>query len=343
MVSEPQCDWTEVLNQLATGVVLDETQARSTLDSILSGEATAAQIGGFLIGLRVRGETPAEVSAFIDSMLSNAAELALHTEDAVDIVGTGGAERRRSGALNVSTAASFVAAACGVPICKHGNRKASSTSGSTDVLDSLGVAFDLDGSALARCVDTVGLGFAFARVFHPAMRFAGPVRAELGIPTVFNILGPLSHPARVERAVIGIGDPTRFDLVADTLLRRNPRHMWVVHGTDGVDELSTSAVSRVAEIKGGIRTDFELDAASVGVDRPSRPVHGGDPEWNASVIEAVFAGESSPEADIIALNAAAALVVSGVHEDLASAVSIAKEALANGSAQTKLNELRAFS
>jgi anthranilate phosphoribosyltransferase len=341
-VSDTQFDWSSVLSELAAGRELEPDLARAALDSILAGNATAAQIGGFLLGLRVKGETPAEVSAFIDAMLDNAAELDLGVEGVVDIVGTGGAPRRREGALNVSTAASFVAAASGVVVCKHGNRKASSTSGSTDVLDALGVPIELDGADLARCVSTLGLGFAFARVFHPAMRFAGPVRSELGIPTVFNILGPLSHPGRVDRAVIGVGDPSRFDLVAETLRRREPAHMWVVYGTDGVDELSTSAPSRVAEIRGPLRRDFDFDPATAGIAAPAVPVRGGDPELNAQIIEGVLAGESSPEADIVALNAAAAILVAGLEDDIAAALLRAREALGSGGAAAKLQALREF-
>lgn len=332
--------WAQTLSSVVAGDILDAEQARGAMQSVLSGEATPAQIAGLLIGLRVRGEDPSEMDAFVDAMLEAATPLVLHTEDAVDIVGTGGSVRRRERALNVSTAASFVAAACGVPVCKHGNRKASSTSGSTDVLEALGIGVELDANGVANCVEAAGVGFAFARIFHPAMRFAGPVRAELAVPTLFNLLGPLSHPARVRRGVIGVGDPNRFELVAETLARRSPTCVWVVHGNDGLDEISTSGTTRVSELRGDVRRDFELAPEAFGLDVFDGDIGGGDPEANATIIRRVLNGETCPEADLIAVNAAAAVLVGGLADDLDQAMSQVRQVLSDGSAAQVLTRLQ---
>ena len=200
--------WRVVLTELTAGHDLTRPLASAALGEILAGRATDGQIGAFIVALRMKGEAVEEVSGMVDAMLDAAAPIELaELDEVVDIVGTGGAPTRRVHALNVSTMSSFVAAGAGARVCKHGNRKASSTSGSFDLLDALGVTVELDGPAVARCVEGTGLGFCFARAFHPAMRHVGPVRAELGVPTVFNFLGPLSHPARVRRQVIGVSDP----------------------------------------------------------------------------------------------------------------------------------------
>lgn len=330
-----------VLGQLARGETLPAPIARSAMDQILGGHATPAQIAAFLMGLVVRGETAGEVSAFVDSMLAAATPLVIDNPNTIDIVGTGGSPRRRTRALNVSTGASLVAAAAGVSVCKHGNRRASSTSGSTDVLEALGLNVELDADGVRRVLSEVGVAFAFARMFHPAMRFAGPVRTEMGIPTVFNLLGPLSHPGRVRRAVVGVGDAARFDLVADTLATRELDNVWVVHGTDGIDELSTSAESRVCVIAGAQRSEFEVAPEDFGMDRvDADDLRGGDPAANAAVLVEVLGGTESREADLICLNAAAGLVAAGSADDLGSALTTVRDALARGEGMRVLAHLR---
>ena len=331
-----------MLRTLTAGGELDPDVAAACVRSMLSGAATSAQIAGVLIGLRTKGETPAEVSAMVDAMLEMAVPLSLGAPNVIDIVGTGGSARRQRAALNVSTAASMVAAAAGAKVVKHGNRKASSTSGSTDVLDALGIAVELDADGVRTCLDEVGVAFAFARQFHPAMRHVGPTRAELGVPTVFNLLGPLSHPGRVSRGVIGIGDPARFELVASTLQSRAPDHMWVVHGLDGLDELSTGGETSVTEIKGSERSDFVVHAADLDIEPvPAERIRGGDPDENAAIILDVFSGVPSPEADLIVLNAAAGLVTGGVSETLPDGIARARAAIAAGDASRVLDGLRA--
>lgn len=334
--------WSAVLRSLIAQTDLDPAVAAACIRSMLSGTATSAQIAGVLVGLRAKGESPAEVSAMVDAMLEMAVPIHLTAPDVIDIVGTGGSARRQRAALNVSTAASMVAAAAGAKVVKHGNRKASSTSGSTDVLDALGIAVELDAEGVATCLEAVGVAFAFARQFHPAMRHVGPTRAELGVPTVFNLLGPLSHPGRVRRGVIGIGDPARFELVAATLAARAPDHMWVVHGLDGLDELSTGGETSVTEIKGTERTDFVVHAAELDIEPvPAERIRGGDPEENAAIILDVFSGVASPEADLIVLNAAAGLVTGGVCASLPEGIAKARAAIAAGEASKVLEGLRA--
>ncbi|MTA45322.1 MAG: anthranilate phosphoribosyltransferase, partial [Actinobacteria bacterium] len=234
-------DWPALLSTLVAGSDLTSEQAGDALREILAGAATDAQIAAFLIALRMKGETIGEVSAMVDAMLESAAPIELPAgPDAIDIVGTGGAPSRRAHALNVSTMASFVAAGAGARVVKHGNRKASSTSGSFDLLEALGIPLELDGPGIAHCVSEAGIAFCFARSFHPAMRHAGPVRTQLGVPTVFNFLGPLSHPARVQRQVIGVSDLRIAPIVVGVLQQRGAPRALVVSGDDGMDEFTTT-------------------------------------------------------------------------------------------------------
>ena len=333
--------WREILGRLADRTDLEPSQAAAALAEILAGDAAPSQIGGFLVGLRAKGATPAEVEALVGAMLAAALPLELpdvaHT---VDIVGTGGSKLRQDKAFNVSTAACFVVAGAGVPVCKHGNRKASSSSGSTDVLEALGVAVELDAAAVARCVAEVGLGFALARMFHPAMRFAAPVRAELGIPTIFNVLGPMSHPGGVTRQVIGVADPSLAPLVIDVLARRGAPRAMVVHGSDGLDELTLSGPSTVHELRHGEITVTEVFPSDLGLGMVKVDDYGvGDPAANAVAIRVLLSGEAGPRRDLVLLNAAAALVVSGRVDDLAAGLVVAAESVDTGAAATVLERL----
>ena len=332
--------WPAVLEQVASGRSMDRSQSAAVMAEILQGLATPAQIAGLLLGLRTRGESVDEMAGFVDAMLSAAEPLKV-PERAVDIVGTGGSRHRRSHALNVSTMACLVAAGAGAVVCKHGNRKASSTSGSFDFLEALGVTIDLTPGQLEQCVSEVGIGFAFARTFHPAMRFAGPVRAELGIPTVFNVLGPLAHPGHLTRQVVGVSSVDRAKQMAEVLRERGTALSWVVAGADGLDELATSGVSVVFKVTpGGIETDV-IQPSVLGLDMVQLDdLAGGSPADNVRIFEDLVRGASGPHRDIVALNAAAGLVVGGVADDLMSGLTLTFKALDDGAVADTLDQLR---
>ena len=333
--------WKGVLGALVEHPELSGDQARAAIGSILSGAATPAQIGGFLAGLQTRGATGGEVAAMVDAMLAHAQPLDLPAPAAVvDIVGTGGSRLRQDRAFNISTTACFVVAGAGVPVCKHGNRKASSSSGSTDVIEALGIAVELDGPATVRCVTEAGLGFAFARAFHPAMRHAGPVRAELGIPTVFNVLGPLSHPGRVQRQVIGVANPELAPLVAQVFARRGAPRAMVVHGSDGLDELTLSGPSTIHEVRDGQIQVHEVHPSDVGLTAVKVEDLGvGAPEENAAVVREILGGGGGPRREVVELNAAAGLVVGGVVEDLRDGIELARQSIESGAALACLERL----
>lgn len=337
--------WRGVLGSLADRHDIGGQAAAAALQEVLAGAATPAQIGALLMGLRAKGVTVDEASGMVDAMLDAASPLTLPDDrPIIDIVGTGGAPRRREAALNVSTMACFVAAGAGAPVCKHGNRRASSTSGSFDLLEALGVAVDLDAEAVARCVAEAGIGFAFARSSHPAMRHAAPVRAELGIPTVFNLLGPLSHPGRVRRQVIGVSDPAAAPLVLGVLAQRGAVRAMVVHGDGDTDELTTTGPSTIHELRDGQRRTWELDPTELGLALASEDeLRGGTPAENAAIAHRVLAGEQGPIADMVALNAAAGLVVAEHAEDLADGLAQARAALDDGRASASLAGLVALS
>jgi anthranilate phosphoribosyltransferase len=334
--------WPGVLGRLVRGEDLSAELCRAALERVLAGEATDAQIAGFVVGLRAKGETAEEVTGLVDAMLAAAAPLDLDDpRSTVDIVGTGGSTALGGRAFNVSTMASIVAAAAGATVCKHGNRKASSTSGSTDLLEALGVEVDLDGAAVAACVREAGVGFAFARMFHPAMRHVAGVRTELGVPTVFNLLGPLSHPGRVGRQVLGVTDADKVELVAGVLARRQVPRAWVVRGEDGLDELTTTGPSRVVELRDGeVAARFDVTPEAVGL-APARleDLAVGDPASNAAAATSVLEGVPGPVRDMVVLNAAAGLVVSDVATSLSEGVERAASAVDSGAAARTLGAL----
>jgi anthranilate phosphoribosyltransferase len=342
MTFEEMGGWRAILSTLTESRDLTGTQAAAAMGQILEGNAAPAQIAAFIVALRMKGETVEEMSGMVDAMLAAAEpiDLPFEARDAIDIVGTGGAPSRRVHALNVSTMACFVAAGAGVKVCKHGNRKASSTSGSFDLLEALGVPLELDGAAVSMCVARAGLGFCFARAFHPAMRFAGPVRAELGVPTVFNFLGPLSNPARVQRQVIGVSDAQMAPTVIGVLQARSAPRAMVVHGHDGMDELTTTGPSTVHELSDGTVRTYELDPSDLGLAVvKAEDVKGGDPATNAALAKRVFGGESGPYRDIVTLNAAAGLWVAGRVDDLAAGLALARASIDEGQAQAALDTL----
>ena len=338
--------WPGVLRRLVARDDLSAAEARGATERILAGEATPVQIAGFLVALRTKGETPEEVAGMVEAMSAAAEPLTLedpaHT---LDLVGTGGSSALPGGAFNVSTMASVVAAAAGATVCKHGNRRASSTSGSTDLLEALGVEVELDGAGVAACVRDAGVGFAFARMFHPAMRHAAPVRAELGVPTVFNLLGPLSHPAGVGHQVIGVADASRVDLVAGALARRGTTRSWVLHGHDGLDELTTTAPTSVVEVAGHeVVRRFEVTPEEAGLPRATtEDISVGDPLQNADAANAMLEGARGPVRDMVVLNAAAGLVVAGIAEDLRAGVALGARVVDEGLAAATLGKLVAAS
>lgn len=302
--------WRGVLSELTAGRDLDADRARAAMDEILAGAATPAQIAGFIVALRMKGEAVTEVVAMVDAMLAAAAPIELPPgTDAVDIVGTGGAPSRRLHALNVSTMACFVAAGAGAKVCKHGNRKASSTSGSFDLLDALGVAVELDGSGVARCVDEVGIGFCFAPLFHSAMKNVAPVRKQLRFRTIFNLLGPLTNPARAEFQLIGASRRETAHRLARALAELGRQHAFVVCGADQLDEVSLWGMTTAFEVAGGHVIEQRWTVDSFGLPECRvEDLQVQSPAESAAIIGDVFAGRAGPARNIVLANAAAALM-----------------------------------
>ncbi len=329
--------WPGVLARLVSGGDLTAAESAAALGQVLSGEATAAQIAAFVTALRAKGETVDEMAGLVRSMLSHS-EVVEAEGDLLDTCGTGG---DRSGTVNVSTIAAFIAAGAGVRICKHGGRAASSAAGSADVLEALGVVIDLGPMGVERCIAEAGMGFCFAPRYHPAMRHAAPVRRELGIPTVFNFLGPLANPARVRYQVLGVSDPAMGEKMLGVLAANGTRRAMVVHGAGGLDELSTIGPSSVIELSAsGEVLHYRVDASSLGLPRAGiEDLRGGDAGENAVALRRVLAGEAGAKRDIAVLNAAAALVVTGMALDLVAGVEIACRSIDEGNAQGVLDAL----
>jgi anthranilate phosphoribosyltransferase len=333
--------WPGVLRPLLDGVDVPAETAAAAMTEILAGRATTAQISAFIVALRMKGETVDEMAGMVRAMLAAAAPLELGV-DAIDIVGTGGGPTRRTAALNVSTIACFVAAGAGATVCKHGNRAASSTSGSFDLLEALGLPVDLPPATVVRCVREAGIGFAFARTFHPAMRHAAPVRAEIGVPTVFNVLGPLAHPGRLRRQVIGVPDPSMADRMVRVLGATGSVHAMVVSGDGNLDELTTTGSSVVHEWRDGEVRTYEVTPEDAGLARAAlTDLPGGDASTNKYVAEQVLDGVAGPARDIVAFNAAAGLVVAGVAPDLQAGVKAAQASIDTGAARASLDRLLA--
>ncbi len=341
--------WPEVLARLSRRESLTAAEAEETLAVVLAGDATPAQVGAFLALLHAKGETSDEVTGLARAMVNAALPCPLPDHEGgavVDLVGTGG---DRLASINVTTLAAFITAGCGVPVCKHGNRAASSSVGTADVLEALGVAIELGPEGVARCVSEVGMGFCFAQRFHPAMRFVGPVRKELGVPTVFNFLGPLVNPARTRHQLVGISDPSMGPIMADVFGATGSRHALIVHADDGLDELSVTSPSSVLEVSGDGSGEFELtewrvDPTALGLAPATMAdLRGGDAAFNAAAIRSVLEGERSARRDIGVLNAAAALVVAGRVDDVERGLGLADESIESGRAAEVLDALVATS
>jgi len=314
---------------------LSGKEMADVMRTIMTGGATPAQIGGFLVGLRMKGETVTEIAAAAAVMRDLAHGVDISGLDhTVDIVGTGG---DASGTFNVSTASMFVAAAAGCRVAKHGNRSVSSKSGSADVLEAAGIRLDLNPEQVERCVREVGVGFMFAPVFHPAMRFAAGPRREIGVRSVFNILGPLTNPAGARAQVLGVADAAIGEKMIQVLGRLGCRHALVVHGEDGLDEMSLGSPTLVYELEEGDIRSYRVTPEEVGLRQASgQAVKGGSPEENAAAMRAVFGGEQGPLRDIVLLNSAAALVAADKAATLAEGVPLAAQAIDSGAAGDKL-------
>ena len=330
----------ELIGKAATGATLSREEAANAFAMMMSGEATPAQMGGLLMALRVRGETVDEITGAVETMRARMLPVIAPAE-AIDIVGTGG---DGSGSYNISTCAAFIVAGAGVPVAKHGNRALSSKSGAADVLAALGVKIDLDPAGISRCLKEVGIGFMFAPVHHPAMKNVGPTRVELGTRTIFNLLGPLSNPAGVKRQMVGVFSRQWVEPIARVLANLGSTRVWVVHGSDGLDEVTTTGPTTVAALDKGKITTFEISPADVGLKPISgEALRGGDGAANAAALRAVLAGKPSAYRDIALMNAAAALVVAGKADKLADAFALATKALDGGAAAAQLDRLIAVS
>jgi anthranilate phosphoribosyltransferase len=334
---------TIAIKRLASGESLDGGAITRAFSVIMRGEGTPAQVAALLMALRVKGETPTEVAGVVEALREAMVVLpARAPEDLVDTCGTGG------GALttfNISTAAALLAAGMGVRVAKHGNRSFTSRSGSADVLEALGVVIDTTPAAMAATLEEAGIVFMFAPLMHPALRHVGPVRRELGIPTVMNIVGPLANPARAGRQVVGVAEPARLSLLAEALAKLGTRRALIVHGEPGLDEVSPIGPSTVIEVREGSLREWIIDPAMAGIAGVrATDLDGGDPAQNAAIIEAVLAGRGAPGAiAAVVLNAAAALYVSGAASSYADAVSQTRNALAAGAGASALRKLRAAS
>jgi anthranilate phosphoribosyltransferase len=339
----------EAIIHVAAGATLSETEAAAVMEEIMTGVATPSQMGAFLTALRLRpgGETVEEIAGLARVMRNKAVRVYLDdatAERAMDTCGTGG---DGAGTFNVSTAAGILAAAAGASIAKHGNRSATSRCGSADVLEALGVRIDLGPEQVANCVQQVGFGFMFAPAYHPAMKHVGPTRREIGIRTVFNILGPLTNPAHTRYQMLGVADGSLLRKMGEVLLHLGCRHALIVHGEDGIDECSLNAPTRVCEVSSerGLR-EYTITPEDVGLTTISdrKPFQGGDPTYNASMLREVLSGDiDSPTTDMVCLNTAAALLASEQVDSLSDGLKLARATLREGKARQKLADVIACS
>jgi anthranilate phosphoribosyltransferase len=325
-----------LLGKVAAGAYLSRAEAAAAFDAMLSGEVTPAQMGGFLMGLRVRGESVEEITGAVEAMRAKMLRVSA-PHDAIDVVGTGG---DGSGSYNVSTLAAIIVAACGVPVAKHGNRAASSKSGAADTLGALGVKIGADPSIVERCIRQAGIGFMMAPTHHAAMRHVGPARVELGTRTIFNLLGPLSNPAGARRQLIGVFSGVWLEPMAEVLRNLGSERVWITHGGDGLDEMTTTGPTSIVELRDGAIRAFEITPEEVGVKRAQpADLKGGGADENAAALMGVLEGAQNAYRDIAALNAAGALVVADKARGLAEGLEIAGAALKSGEARRTLAKL----
>jgi anthranilate phosphoribosyltransferase len=329
------------LARLLDGHDLTRAEARGAMDAIMSGEATQAQMGAFLVALRIKGETVDEIAGCAEAMREHVLVVRPERQDLVDTAGTGG---DGFGTLNISTAAALVAAAAGAGVAKHGNRAVSSASGSADVLEALGFELELTPERIALSIDELGFGFLFAPAHHPGFKHAAPVRRELATRTVFNVLGPLTNPAGARAQVLGVYAPDLVPTIAEVLAQLGARRAFVVHGAGGIDELSPAGPNLVCEVTEGSVRERVVDPFDLGLPRcEPEELCGGSPEENADAIRSVFAGEPGPRRNAILLNSAGAIAAAGHAEDLSEGLALASEAVDSGAAAERLERLIAFS
>ena len=331
----------EILARVAAGKNLDAAAMERAMDEIWRGQASPAQIAALVIALRMKGETAEEIAAAARSMRRHAVAVKVGgAGPLLDTCGTGG---DGSGSFNISTISAIVAAAAGVKVAKHGNRAASSKAGSADVLEALGIDVNAAPERAARCIDEVGIGFLFARAHHPAMKHAGPVRADLGVRTIFNLLGPLSNPAGATHQLLGVGDAKLLEMMANVLALLGTQGAWVVHGHGGLDEISLSGPTQVAAVQNGAVRIFELSPSQFGVAQADcASLRGGDAAENAAIARAILAGEHGPRRDAVLVNAGAALCVAGVAASAREGAQRAAAAIDSGEARAKLEAWVAF-
>ncbi|GHA12044.1 anthranilate phosphoribosyltransferase [Devosia pacifica] len=333
-------DFKGALNKIASHQDLTGEEMRAVMRTIMSGEATPSQIAAFLMGMRVKGETVGEIAAAV-SVLREKMVPVDAPDNALDIVGTGG---DGADTYNISTAAAFVVAAAGVPVAKHGNRALSSKSGSSQALEALGIKLDLTPAEITACIETAGIGFMFAPQHHPAMKHVGPTRMEMGIRTMFNLLGPQANPAGVRHYLLGVYDREWVEPVAAALLANRAKRAWVVCSDDGLDELSTTSSNFVAQIIDGDLRSFEISPEGVGLPRAElKDIEGGDPDYNAAALKALLDGEPGAYRDIVLMNAGAALFIAEKVDSLAAGVEASSELIDSGRARQVLDQLVAVS
>ena len=327
--------------KLLDGRDLTRNEACETMRTIMRGEATPAQIAGFLVALRAKGETADEIAGCAEAMREHVLRVNPKRGDLVDIVGTGG---DGANTYNISTAAALVAAGAGAAIAKHGNRAASSASGAADVLEALGFRLELPPEQIERSIDELGFGFLFAQAHHPAMKHAAPVRRELATRTVFNVLGPLTNPAGARALMLGVYSPELTRTLADALVQLGAARAYVVHGAGGIDELSPCGPNLVCEVENGSVREYELDPLDLGIERcDPAELRGGDPQSNATALRAVLAGQSGGHRSAVILNAAGGIAAAGHAENLREGIALAREAIDSGAATARLQELVEFS
>jgi anthranilate phosphoribosyltransferase len=331
----------QALNNLLAKQNLSSTDMQAVMRSIMQGEATSAQIAGFMIALRMKGESVDEIAAAAQVMRDLSSKVVIDIDNLVDTCGTGG---DGSSTFNVSTASALVAASAGVKIAKHGNRSVSSKCGSADVLEALGVKLDLSPEQVSACVQQVGIGFMFAPMHHSSMKHAITPRKELGVRTLFNLLGPLTNPAGAKRQVLGVFSDDWLEPIAQVLKALSAQHVLVVHAQDGLDELSIAGPSNVCELRDGNISRYQVTPEEMGLERASLAlIKVNDVQESVAMIRALLAGESGAAADIVALNAGAAIYVAGISKDLSAGVALAQQQLANGEAAQTLQQLVTFS
>ena len=316
---------------------MDDAVASAATRELLSGDTSTTHIAAFLVALRAKGESAVELAAMLRAVREASRRVELNAQlsaRAIDIVGTGG---DKSNSVNISTMTSIVVAACGVPVCKHGNRASSSQCGTADVLEQLGVTIELSPEGVAQCLERAGIAFCLAPAFHPAFRHVGPTRRELGVPTVFNILGPLANPAPIERMLVGVAHQSMMSVMATALESRGVTRAWLVHGHGGLDELSLSGPNTVIDLRDDKVTTHVVDAVDAGLSRASiEELRGGDAAFNAGVVRALLDGEHGAVRDVVLLNSAAALLVAGEAPDMVQGVQMARDAIDSGAASRVL-------